>query len=83
MSGIEPFVCDGAEQKLRRFLPVAKGLGLKILWVQGEGTFCFFDHVNFKFRMPRNYIGSFGQFESFPNILKIFLKHCSSKAVRS
>ena len=27
------------------FLPAAKRLGLRILWVQGAETFCFFDHV--------------------------------------
>ena len=42
---------------------------LRLLWVQGsegdDDTIGFFDHVYFKFEMPCNYLGSFGQFENF------------------
>ena len=44
---------------------------LRLLWVQGaegaegDDTIGFFDHVYFKFEMPCNYLGSFGQFDKF------------------
>ena len=48
---------------------------LRLLWVQGaegDDTIGFFDHVYFKFEMPCNYLGSFGQFENFWKFFQYF-----------
>ena len=50
------------------FLPAAKQLGLRILWVQGDGdgdTICFFDHVNFNYYMPGTISVLLGTFDKF------------------